>query len=662
MVSSGTNYKYWKSDESEPQTGYYASNPNYCSSGYNGEKYVEDRFADGDFIYANGTIPESVDERAETDEDGNPVTDANGKLIYHPKWPDDYFFFGQTLDYGYGDNPRHQDVPSSITALNRVYRAPAYFRGNEMRAAHFNANAVFAHNKKDDVTTLAHKDMTAIDFTGYNDAFNPADGTLKSYKLGLDAGQFYAPLLDDGGLTNFRNEGLTRNLLVYTGTTAPASAITDAVIEAKLTDKAYTETHTTYRTVAEVTDTTSISGHWVQWQGGSTYKAFRDHFLVDKNDFYCPIEYAFTDGTGETDEHRMWYQRKPDLYVDRTKGWQDVSLPFTADIVTTHQKGEITHFYGSSSTGHEYWLREFKGNIKPKEGKSGVMTADFNRPAATGNSTDDKTVSNTYLWDYYYYERTDPRHLDLNTDEYQTYYDSERSYPQYSRLQAGVPYLIGFPGITYYEFDLSGNWTTSTTAYPQPNQLEQQIITFASKPGETISVSDQAETGVTKDKYTFTPNYLNRSFAPGTTNTFVLNEEGSSYDAVPAASTEPSITVEPVEVYAFRPYFTQSSAARSITRSIVFSNDDSELKGVVEHGDPTKDEAGTLNIYAKKHKIIVESALGYTTDVRIVNLAGITINAFTIEPGETVETRINTSGVYIVQPSEARYVKKLSVK
>jgi hypothetical protein len=48
--------------------------------------------------------------------------------------------------------------------------------------------------------------------------------------------------------------------------------------------------------------------------------------------------------------------------------------------------------------------------------------------------------------------------------------------------------------------------------------------------------------------------------------------------------------------------------------------------------------------------------------VRIVNLAGMTINAFTIEPGETVETRINNSGVYIVEPSEARFIKKLSVK
>ena len=63
-----------------------------------------------------------------------------------------------------------------------------------------------------------------------------------------------------------------------------------------------------------------------------------------------------------------------------------------------------------------------------------------------------------------------------------------------------------------------------------------------------------------------------------------------------------------------------------------------------------------------RHLILVESALTYTTDVRIVNLAGMTINAFTIEPGETIETRINNSGVYIVEPSEARFIKKLSVR
>ena len=77
---------------------------------------------------------------------------------------------------------------------------------------------------------------------------------------------------------------------------------------------------------------------------------------------------------------------------------------------------------------------------------------------------------------------------------------------------------------------------------------------------------------------------------------------------------------------------------------------------------PKEEAAGTLNIYAKKHKIIVESALTYTTDVRIVNLAGMTINSFTIEPGESVETRINNAGVYIVESTDGRYIKKLSVR
>jgi hypothetical protein len=87
------------------------------------------------------------------------------------------------------------------------------------------------------------------------------------------------------------------------------------------------------------------------------------------------------------------------------------------------------------------------------------------------------------------------------------------------------------------------------------------------------------------------------------------------------------------------------------------------LKGVEEKCDPRSDEAtGSLLIYAKKHKIIVESALNYITDVRIVNTAGITVNTFSIEPGETVETRIYNSGVYIVQTEDGHYTKKLAVR
>ena len=366
--------------------------------------------------------------------------------------------------------------------------------------------------------------------------------------------------------------------------------------------------------------------------------------------------------------YRMWYQRTLDNYVDREKGWEGISIPFTADLVTTQTKVELTHFYTytedgkDESKGHEYWLRMFNGDMQLKE--TGVYEAKFNRPAATGNTADDKTVDNTFLWDWYYNEKTDPHHQDLNNDIYQTYYNSSRTYYQYPRLTADKPYIIGFPGETYYEFDLSGKWAPSTTASPQPGKLTAQVITFASEVGATIPVSSEAGvpwSGTVDSKTiscTFHPSFLNRTFDAGTADTFTLNAEGSSYDAIPAAND--------VEVYAFRPYITMTitgSGAREKTRSIIFSNDeDSQLKGVDEHGNPSDEEAGGINIYSKKHKIVVESALSYETEVRILNLAGMTVNTFTIAPGETIETRINNAGVYIVQTADTRYTTKLAVR
>jgi hypothetical protein len=375
----------------------------------------------------------------------------------------------------------------------------------------------------------------------------------------------------------------------------------------------------------------------------------------------------------------MWYQRKPDNYVDRTKGWEDISIPFSAELVTTQQKGEITHFYSGSENsyngtdtkrGHEYWLREFKGmqkdgnnlvQAKDENGQSiaNVYLANFNYPAAI-TSENGKSYTNTFLWDYYY-QYSDAARQDKNTDTYQQdYYKESHTYADYGYSAAAKPYIIGFPGKTYYEFDLSGGFKAANT-YQPIDQLDAQVITFASPEGTTIKVSDgeiaDAIAANKADGYAFTPNYLGKPMAEGY---YQLNGEGSSYEKV-AGSGTPAAYPNAVP---FRPYFTYTSNSGARTRSaekIVFGQVDSSF-GIKEHGDPTKDEAGTLNIYAKKHKIIVESALGYTTDVRIVNLAGITINAFTIEPGETVETRINTDGVYIVQPSEARFVKKLSVR
>ena len=278
-TASGTDYKYYAINEdgtlTEPKTKYYATNAEYCSSGfttvYDNGGYVEDRYADGDFRYADGVIPETEDVRTHVD--------ANGISHFYPIWPDDYLYFGQALTYGYDASRAHQEIPSHINrsgnrlqtdaTSNRVYRAPAYFQSKEMSMAHFNPKATFAQTKNGDVNVIAYKNMTAIDFTGGN------GDVSGGYKKGLDGKVFYAPLLDDDGLTGFRNVDLTQNLLVYTGTVSPASAATDAVVSGYLPDVAYSETDATYRTVA-IASTNGVKGHQIVLDG-SAYNVVSAH-------------------------------------------------------------------------------------------------------------------------------------------------------------------------------------------------------------------------------------------------------------------------------------------------------------------------------------------------------------------------------------------------
>ena len=654
--------------------------------------YVEQRFYDGDFRYAGGTLPGEFNDRRQE----NEVTDSDDKTVtditWIPIWPDDYLFFGQRLTYGHVSDWEYQDHPSSINRSsqrvltseegNRVYRAPAYYRSGKMEVAHFNPYAVFAQTKKDDASVIAYKGMTAIDFTGGN---GDVSGATTDYKNGwvtaapynnIEGGAFCPPLLDDDGLTEFQNIDLTRNLLVYT----TAGTTTDGIMKTKLQvpDEYYVEssasTHPGYHTVNPWdSPADKIRGHWVQLTTDDGYVAPNDHLLVDRNDFFCPLEYQFDSS------YRMWYQRDPDNYVGKltdssgnyrsNTGWEGISIPFEAEIVTTNQKGEITHFYNNSweskndtktKIGHEYWLRWFD-KIANTDGDK--VTANMTYP---NGGTEPKEYQNHFLWDYYYSRNYRD---DLNSDDYQEgdashkYYSTDRDYENYPRLTKGTPYIIGFPGKRYYEFDLSGEFEALTTSQANPpTKIGKQTITFASKPGITINLSNTEMDGTqdTKEskKYTFLPNYLNMEFASGS-NTYTLNAEGSSYDKVPDTGSATT------HVDAFRPYFTvtpsSSNPSRPMTRSIVFSNERSEMKGVEERDNP-KEVGGSLKINSKRHLIIVESALTYTVNVTIVNTAGIIVNKFTINPGETIETRVNNAGVYIVQPSEVRFTKKLSVR
>ena len=710
MLSSGTEYKYYTVNAdnslSEPLTKWYnTSDAEFCSSGANGaytKGYVEDRFADGDFIYSDGEL-HTGNERLHT-----YVEDEKTKTAYYPIWPDDYIFFGQALNYDHMDGldgrdlRTHQDLPSVIKKSddrvlltdegNRVYRAPAYFRSKKMGVAHFNPYAVFAQSKKEDATMLAYKDMTAIDFTGTNETGHAKGAITTGVYADITGGAFFPPLLDDGGVHEFNNIDLTRNLLAYTMTGTTAAATTNSTVSTYLHDWAYAETNSKYHTV-EAYDIPSekVRGHWVQKQSDDSFLAKNDHMLVDKQDFNAPISYSFDAGK------RMWYQRMPENYVGQKNaegngfvgtnaGWEGVSLPFKAEIVTTDVKGEITHFYDGSwksknntdsKIGHEYWLREYKGGaVSASDNK--VFEAIFNKPAEDSSEEYPKLYTNTFLWDYYYSFnnniRTDGNTTgeDQNDDEYQendynhNYYKHPREHKYYPRMAAATPYIIGFPGVRYYEFDLSGNFEALTAKSTHPAKLDPQTITFASKPGETtIAVSDDEIVDMVTDHttyngYSFKPSYLNSPDVTTGKHAFLLNAGGSSY-------VEDSENTATAAVVAFRPYFeavvpVNNNPSRG-TRTIIFGNEQPEDQIIEQHGDPTKEELnGGLHIYAKKGKIYVSSSLSFTEDLRVVTPAGVAVATLTVKPGQTVEVQADFSGMYIVHTLDGLYTKKVAVK
>ena len=664
--SSGTAYKYWpvKDDGTLPtdvSTGYYPA-AGYAAYGDLG--YVESRFTDGDFRYAAGEIPTSEDERyyEETEVDSETNEEKIISTGFYPLWPDDYIFFGQKLTYGYNAHA-HQDVPTAVARdggrlsqnddANRVYRAPAYFRSKNMGVAHFNP-IVYLAQKSADGTKTAYPGMTAIDFAGHNGA-NVVNGTYAQGQTAATGGipaLFYPPLLDDDGLISITNCDETENLLVY----APAAS-GDGYVNAKthgvLTHdfqepeyNTYYDNSDGYRLVGECTD--KINGHLVQ----SDLTATNDHMLVDKEEFNCPIAYTFDA------DHLMWYQRRPadeEYVANSSTGWQGVSLPFTAELVTTHQKGEITHFYsgsansfndetGTKKVGHEYWLREFNAI---KLGDSDVATAYLRYPDATGGNT--KDVTNTFLWDYYYKNDDAHNQKDANADtylEYKQYYNTTRSYESYPFLTAGTPYILGLPGDTYYEFDLSGKFDAENTAVMVP-RLAKQVVTFASKTQAGIAVSDDETSGVTKENtegtskdytFTFKPNYLKETL---TTADYALNTAGSRFNQASSGD---------VAILPFRPYFTASAASKSsgarrqMPTSIVFSGDSS---GLDEEG-PESALKGTVEIFTRGRTIVTRSHMEVSTTIRIVNAAGATISTFVLEPGKTVETPVHAHGTYIV--------------
>ena len=618
-----------------------------------GTDYVAKRYADGDFIYASGSIPDQANERMYNIEpEEGQQADPKYKR-YFPIYPDDYIFFGQMLTYGYSNisGEKYQEYPSSINRAdrnsvgeqhyasqwivreetnstsnvksNRVYRAPAYFGNSTMGLAHFNANTVLPDSTKNKQLAV-YPGMTALDLTGYND---------NSWNNGWSGGIFMTKVLDYNHLIGFRSDGQTRNLLVYTpyGTNT-----TNTILTTYLADQNYSMGDYNAVEVLDYEYESRVKGHLVHKgsfvETDKKYHAAGNQFLVDKQNFNAPIEYNFDANT------HMWYQRTPERFVESMDaGWDVISLPFTAEYVTTQTKGELTHFYSTSKDGHEYWLREY--NKINSETKNEVITTKAMFKAPDADSNNSKIYGNTFLWDYYY-SRSDRD--DKNEDKYYEYYsDDDHEYEGYPFYAAGQAYLIGLPGLRFYEFDLSGQFLAKNT-YSQPGRLSKQTLTFISPDaGTTIRVTDleydSIKTVNTHDGYIFTPTYQ----VNDVTNAYIIAADGSSFRKTAQTKTVP-----------FRAYMTavpgQGVQQRAATRAA--AGTDILYIGYTGTTDPlieTPVDRG-LSISGQHMQITIESTLDVPATVNITTTAGRLLKQFVIQPGTKVTVPVNSRGIYIV--------------
>lgn len=561
--------------------------------------YVETYFKNGDFIYAGGTIPMQADIRLQRD--------GGYKPVYKPVYPDDYIFFGQTLSYDKIQNHKQDAHPTAILRdadnynllwkgngivnSNRVYRAPGYYMSKAQGEVYFNKHAVFVGSY--DGTTLPYSRLTAIGF-----AFNDVKDTKNSSQ----------PVLDYDGLNSYQTDGLTQNLLVYAdkkGDAASYALLSNALPEP---DFAFG----TYNKVARA-DGSKVKGHLVA-KTADDYVTDRHHLLIDRQNFNCPVEYKM--GT----DKRMWHQRDPERYGNGAAGWETVCLPFTADVVTTHQKGEITHFYTGSTIGHEYWLRQPSGSSSTSGNQ---VTIPFAAPA---QGTQTKTVDNTFLYDYYYSQNGRD---DANADDYQIYYSASRDYAGYPRLANGTPYIIAYPDASFYEFDLSGNFEPQNTASPAPAKLDKQTLSFVSAPGEGIKVSDdELSAGTSVGGYTFRGTYLAQEFGNG----YEMQDDGGSFQKN-ASGTSTSIP--------FRAHFTgTSSNAPAITRLLIGSEGEQQ---------EINDWMGRLHIYTEGQRtLVIESGLDYPVTLHLHNVAGQAIKTIPVPAQSRQTVKVPLSGIYII--------------
>ena len=375
-----------------------------------------------------------------------------------------------------------------------------------------------------------------------------------------------------------------------------------------------------YKTIDQ--NNTDVRGHLVTKQN-SNYIALTDQFLVDRENFNVPIAYEFAEGK------RMWYQRTPDRFAEgNNAGWDIICLPFTAQLVTTHQKGEITHFYGNSTTNHEYWLRQLSEVTTTTEGDASTTTAAFTRPAA-GNT--DYTATNKFLFEKFYEYNGEDNAInnDPNGEDYHNYYNSARTFANYAYLTANTPYIISFPGAYYKEFDMSGTNDSPIM------QLDPQVVTMVSEAGATIGVTDDVtdDRTATANGYSLVGTFQTEDIADG----YLINATGNAFEKAHSSQLTAQSSLP------FRGYLVKTPSQSSAPKFIMIGG---EVESVEE---PEEDiTSGELIIYGVKGGICIESTLENEKSLTIYRTSGQMVSRINVFPMTKEVFPVPSPGLYII--------------
>ena len=562
--------------------------------------------------------------------------------LFNKEQMNDFLFWGQSLQL------TPDNYPAEITSrhidymTNRVYRTAGYYGDTQLDAFHYNA---YNSTKSQWSTYVYEPTTTAIDFTCQND-LKKGIGKQGIGEGISKKGIFYPPVADNAQkYYDFMiKPEVTQNLLVYTAANSTEAADTE---EANTTE-AYDIVHTALNYDEEKKEILIKGHHLVANKtsvgtGNGTGGNFTTPYfhLVERtpegknsenencinNDFCAPIPFTVT--------KHAWYVRKPMYYAEETTGaWEGISLPFTVNKVEAQVNGEITHFYGTHTLHHEYWLR---GLTEVKE-----STATFQRPGKeAGLFQADKAASWDYSFKNDFFVKT-YGNKDYNYG-YNSYYNEAHTYNDYLALTANIPYVVRFPGYRYYEFDLSSKFYNE---YTQGLGIDTpaQTVTFHAYGTEyqpkneeivekrAIEIPITTSTGTLDvNGYSHMGTFKAQKVANGTI--YGMNDKGTAFsDAF--AETSPFATVMPFRTY-LTPAATTSQARSSAAPSVIRIADTTGIEKIEPDVKITDDDDPSGNYLIVQpiggRRIRIEST--YATQLQVFSTTGQLYRILDVQPG-----------------------------